>query len=271
MQKVYDATDKKVCDELSQKYRKTAADGLAYEPEVRPKTITNEARPGSPPKDPTKMPIDRDVTYERKARPGEWIPDPERPGRFVRADGSEWVDIPAKQSGQIYNEKFKETALEGASPETRAKYANMTPEAFGKRMDQTVTDRLSSDAYGRGASDLDTAVRNPAGTFTDPAGVGKTSEFKAQEWFERADHAKTPIERETCIAEGMRQTSKQFGNQIENRLSVLNKYRGEGSPNPGLPKVTPPGELKAGIGILKEVADGTISRRWRMPDWPVSA
>ncbi len=135
----------------------------------------------------------------------------------------------------------------------------MSPEEFGKRMDQTVTDRLSNDAYGRGASDLDTAVRNPAGSFSDPAGVGKTSEFKAQEWFERADHAKTPIEREACIAEGMRQTSKQFANQIDNRLEVLNKYRGEGSPNPGLPKVTPPGELKAGIDVLKKVADGSIS------------
>ena len=259
IQKVYDATDKKVCEELSQKYRKTAADGSAYEPEVRPKTITNEAKPGSTPKDPTKMPIDRDVTYERKARPGEWIPDPEKPGKFVRAEGGEWVDIPAKQSGQVYNEKFKETALEGASAETRAKYANMSPEEFGKRMDQTVTDRLSNDAYGRGASDLDTAVRNPAGTFSDPAGVGKTSEFKAQEWFERAEQAKTPVEREACVAEGMRQTSKQFGNQIENRLEVLNKYRGEGSPNPGLPKVTPPGELKAGIDVLKKVADGSIS------------
>ena len=276
MQKVYDATDHKVCEELNQKYRKTLDDGSVHEPEIRRKEITNEPKPGSPPKDPTKMPIDRDVTYERKARAGEWIPDPEKPGAFVRAEGDrwipdpnkpgafvkvegEWVDIPAKESGEIYNGKFKETALEGASPETRAKYDKMTNDEFGKRMDQTVTDRLSKDAYGRGASDLDTAVRTPAGTFSDPAGVGKTSEFKAQEWFERAGQAKTPVEREACIAEGMRQTSKQFGNQIENRLEVLNKYRGEGSPNPGLPKVTPPGELKEGIDVLRKVADGSIS------------
>ena len=259
MQKVYDATDDKVYQELNQKYRKTLEDGSVYEPEVRRKEITNEPKPGSPPKDPTKMPIDRDVTYERKARPGEWIPDPAQQGKFIEAKGGEWVDVPAKQSVEIYNRKFHETALEGASPEMRAKYANMTPDEFGKRMDQTVTDRLSNDAYGRGASDLDTAVRNPAGRFSDPAGVGKTSEFKAQEWFERADQAKTPIERETCIAEGMRQTSKQFGNQIENRLEVLNKCRGEGSTNPGLQKITPPGELKAGIDILKKVADGSIS------------
>jgi hypothetical protein len=217
MQKVYDATDKKVCDELTEKYRKPSADGTVHEPQVRRKEITNEPKPGDPPKDPTKVPIDRDVTFERKARPGEWIPDPEKPGTFVQADGSEWVDIPSSQSGQIYDKKFQETALEGASAQTRAKYAKMSPEEFGRRMDQTVTDRLSNDAYGRGASDLDTAVRNPAGSFSDPAGVGKTSEFKAQEWFEKAGHAKTPIERETCIAEGMRQTSKQFGNQIEGR------------------------------------------------------
>ncbi len=51
----------------------------------------------------------------------------------------------------------------------------------------------------------------------------------------------------------------QRGNQIENRLEVLNKCRGEGSTNPCLQKITPPGELKAGIDILKKVADGSIS------------
>ncbi len=259
IQKIYDETDDKVCRELNQKYLEVDKDGGIYNPEVRPKSITNAPKPGDPPKDPTKMSIDRDVTYERRAKPGELIPNPKRPGQWIRAEGGEWVDIPARESGLIYDEKFKETALAGASPETRAKYEHMTAEQFGRHMDQTVTDRLNKDAYGSRAGDLHTAVKNPAGKFSDPSGVAKTSEFKAHEWYEKADHAKTTVERETCIAEGMRQTSKQFGNQIENRLKVLNQYRGEGSANPGIPPITPPGELKKGIEILKEVADGKIS------------
>lgn len=259
IQKIYDETDDKVCRELNQKYLEVNKDGGIYNPEVRPKSITNAPKPGDPPRDPTKMSIDRDVTFERKAKPGEFIPDPERAGHFIRAEGGEWVDIPARNSGAIYNEKFKETALAGASPETRAKYEHMTADEFGRHMDQTVTDRLANDAYGRGVSDLRTAVEDPAGKFSDPSGIARTSEFKAHEWYEQADHAKTTLERETCIAEGMRQTSKQFGNQIENRLKILNQYRGEGSANPGIPAITPPGELKKGIEILKEVADGKIS------------
>jgi len=250
IKQIYTETDAKVCAELSK----------THGPGVRAKSITNEPKPGAPPKDPTKMPIDRDVTYERPAKPGEWIPDAKESGKFVKAKGGEWVDVPAKDSGKVYAEKFKETALKGASPATKAKYKDMPPEKFAKHMDQTVTDRVASDAYGRGPKDLETAVKNPAGEFADPAGVGKTAEFKGNEWFERAEKdARTPAEHETFVAEGMRQTSKQYGNQIENRLDVLNQNRGAGSSNPDVPKVTPPGELKAGIDIMKKVADGKMS------------
>ena len=260
IQKIYDKTDGKVCNELKQQLRTADSNGNVHEPEVRVKSISNEPKPGAAPKDPSKMSIDRDATFERTAAPGELIPDPETPGMFTEAKGGEWVDVPAKKSASVYNKNFKETALEGASPEARAKYANMTPEQFGKHMDQTVTDRIANDAYGRGPRDLDTAVRNPGGEFSDPSGVAKTSEFKASEWYEKAERdAKTPAEHETYVAEGMRQTTKQFGNQVENRMEILNKFRGEGSANPDLPKVTPPPELKAGIDILRKVADGTSS------------
>ena len=250
IKQIYNKTDSKVCGEL----------GKTYGEGVRPKSITNEPKPGSPPKDPSKMSIDRDVTYERPASKGELIPDPKTPGKFIEAKGGEYVDIPAKESGKVYAEKFKETALEGASQQTRDKYKDMTPEQFTKRMDQTVTDRVASDAYGRGPSDLNTAVKDPAGDFSDPSGVGQTSEFKANEWYEKAERdAKTPEEHETYVAEGMRQTTKQYGNQIQNRLDILNQNRGPGTTRPDLPPVTPPPELKAGINIIKQVSDGKMS------------
>ena len=250
LKQIYDKTDGKVCQELGKKY----GEG------VRPKSITNEPKPGSPPKDPSKMSVDRDVTYERPAKKGEWIPDPKTPGKFIEAKGGEYVDIPAKESGKVYADKFKETALEGASQQTRDKYKDMTPEQFTKRMDQTVTDRVASDAYGRGPSDLETAVKDPSGDFSDPSGVGQTSEFKANEWYEKAEReAKTHEEYETFVAEGMRQTTKQYGNQIQNRLDLLNQNRGPGTTRPDLPPVTPPPELKAGIDIIKQVSDGKMS------------
>ena len=250
IKQIYDKTDSKVCNELGKKY----GEG------VRPKSITNEPKPGSPPKDPSKMSIDRDVTYERPAKKGEMIPDPKIPGKFNEAKGGEYVDIPAKESGKVYAEKFKETALEGASQKTRDKYKDMSPEKFTKHMDQTVTDRVASDAYGRGPSDLDTAIKNPAGDFSDPSGVGQTSEFKANEWYEKAEReATTHEEHETYVAEGMRQTTKQYGNQIQNRLDLINQNRGPGSSHPELPPVTPPPELKAGIDIIRQVSDGKMS------------
>lgn len=167
------------------------------------------------------------------------------------------VDIPAKESGRVYNEEFKKAALEGASPETKAKYDGMSADEFAKKMDQTVTDRLSNDAYGRGPTDLNTATKDPKGDFSDPGGVGKTAEFKANEWYEKAERdATNPAEHETYVAEGMRQTSKQYGNQVQNRLDALNENRG----GPGQPpKVDPPPKLKEGVDILKEVADNKCS------------
>jgi hypothetical protein len=170
------------------------------------------------------------------------------------------VDVPAKESSAVYHEKFKEAALDGASPEMQAKYKDMPPHEFAKHMDQTVTDRMANDAYGRGPKDLETAVKSPGGEFSDPSGVGRTAEYKAHEWFERAERdARTPAEHETCVAEGMRQATKQYGNQVQNRLDVLNKFRGEGSHNPDIPKITPPGELKAAMEIMQKVTDGKIS------------
>jgi hypothetical protein len=227
---------------------------------VRAKNITNTPRPGAPAKDPSKLSIDRDVTYERQAYPGELIPDPDTPGMFIKAKGDEWVDIPARESSDVYARRFKEAALAKASPEMQAKYKDMPPAEFAKRYDQTVTDRLASDAYGRGPKDLETAVSDPAGSFSDPVGMGKTAEYKANEWYMRAEReAKTPAEREAFVAEGMRQTTKQFGNQVEGRLEVLNKNRGEGSGNPHLRKVEPPPALQLGIDTLRQVDAGTMS------------
>ncbi len=247
MKQIYNETDNRTCKQLSEQLGTP----------VRPKEITNKPGAGSPPKDPTKVSYDRDVTYERQAKAGELIPHPDKPGEFIKAKGGEWVDVPPKQSAPVYNEHFKNVALEGASPETRAKYGDMSPEEFGKKMDQSVTDRTSSESYGRGPGDLKTATQDPSGSFSDPSGVGKTSTYKADEWYHKADtEAHSPAERETFVAEGMRQTTKQFGNQVNGRLDVLNQNRGGST---GEPRVEPPPKLKQGIEIMQGVENGTKS------------
>ncbi|HWR59190.1 MAG TPA: hypothetical protein VN328_09910, partial [Thermodesulfovibrionales bacterium] len=247
IKKIYKETDKNTCKELKEQLGDI----------VRVKEITNKPSPGSPPKDPTKVSYDRDVTFERLARPGEMIPHPKKPGEFIEATGSEWVDIHPEVSAPVYNKHFKDSALSGASPETKAKYKGMSANDFANKMDQTVTFRQSNDSYGRGPSDLNTAVRNPAGQFTDPAVIGKAAEFKANEWYHKAHEAGvTAAQGETFIAEGMRQTTKQFGNQVMGRLEVLNQNRGGLF---GPPKIEPPPKLVEAINIMKRVDEKGIS------------
>jgi hypothetical protein len=204
--------------------------------------------------------VDRDVTFERKAIPGELIPHPEQPGQWVRAGDNDWVDVPAGESGKVYNEEFKKAALDGASDATKEKFKDMPADKFAKRFDQTVTDRLASDAYGRGPMDLETAVKNPAGKFSDPAGMGKTAEYKSNEWFERAERdARTPAEHETYVAEGMRQATKQYQNQVGGRLKALNATRGPGTDRPHLAPIEPPPKLAQAMEIMNKVQDGTLS------------
>ena len=244
LKEAYKETDKATCDELSKQN-----DGA----KVREKPITNAPRPGAKPKDPTKSSYDRDVTFEREAKPGELIPDPKEPGKFTKAKGGEWVDIPPEKSAPVYNKNFKESLLKGASPETQNKYKDMHPDEFAHKMDQTVTDRMSNDAYGRGQSDLQTATQDPTGNFSDPSGIGKTVEFKGNEWFHK--ESSSPAEHESNVAEGMRQSTKQYDNLVNARLHAINENRAA----EGKPPMEPPPKLAESIKIMEKVDAGKIS------------
>jgi hypothetical protein len=120
-------------------------------------------------------------------------------------------------------------------------------------MDQTVTDRMANDAYGRGQSDLQTAIADPTGNFSDPSGIAGTVEFKANEWYHKP--GETPAKTESNIAEGMRQTTKQFDNLVNARLHAINQNRAAD----GRPPMEPPTKLADGIKIMEKVERKEIS------------
>jgi hypothetical protein len=185
------------------------------ESDVRVFSASNPKKPSGT----TKSSYDRDITYQRRAREGEMVRDPSDPSGFheVKAGEQRWVDIPASTTEKHYARNFYEAATgkQGASDSEVQSYA--------RAHDQTCTDRLSGDAYGSSRQDLDTAMKHPGRDFSDPQQVGQCMEYKANEWFEKADHLEhsNPSEAEGCRAEGMRQTSKQYDNQVKARVEAL--------------------------------------------------
>jgi len=127
---------------------------------------------------------------------------------------------------------------------------------YSKKMDQACTDRLDAEAYGNGDADLQTAVKGDykGRDFDDVEGVGKTMEHKQYEWrneahecsekakglrteaddlrakgdIDGADRATRQADEleshaEGLTEEGYRQTTKQYGNQLEARVDAANQ------------------------------------------------
>ncbi|SMH30835.1 hypothetical protein [Maritimibacter sp. HL-12] len=204
-----------------------------------------------------KASFDQDVTY--RVRQDEVI-DP-RTGKVQEG----FADVPKTDSQRIYNEEFYKARHGGdlptrVNPETgKLEVDTDAVNKYAKDMDQACTDRLDAEAYGTGDRDLKTAVdpQHRGRDFEDVEAVGKTMEHKNYEWQNeaaktradanaldaRADtleaggkmqeaaevraeandlHAKA----EGQIEEGYRQTTKQFKNQLEDRVAKLNEQHG---------------------------------------------
>jgi hypothetical protein len=215
-------TRQQLKDQLNEIYKETDAGtktDLAAEYGV-PENNIRTFNPSNPkkPSDKVTVSYDRDVTYQRLCKEGEIIRDP-LSGKFRKANAEDWVDIPADVTEKHYARNFYEAATgqQGASDSQVQDYAHAH--------DQTCTDRLSPDAYGNRQRDLDTALKYPGRDFSDPQQIGQCMEYKANEWFEKADHveATNPSEAEGYRAEGMRQTFKQYDNQVLKRVEALEK------------------------------------------------
>lgn len=200
-----------------------------------------------------KSSYDRDITAQRKARPGELVADPNSPSGFrkVKEGETAWVDVPAKDLESVYSKHFYGEA-NNIPPDKRGSVDPQKASEFSKQYDQTCTDRLSSDSYGRYNKDLRTAISKPGQKFTDSGQIAGVMEYKANEWYEKADHIQhtDPVAAEGYRAEGMRQTSKQWNNQAVRRAEAM---RSQGK------EVQIPKKLDAAMQEMKNVESGKIS------------
>lgn len=208
-----------------------------------------------------KISYDKDITV----RIEQEVRDP-RTGKLTKG----YVDVPSKDLKRIYNDEFYKAAKNGEIPLKETSVKGMYEvdykkiDNYAKRMDQTTTDRLSADAYGTGDQDLKIALkdnyRNKA--FTDVEAIGKTMEFKANEWdklgkdfYDKALEAEKKgnftkayelrIKGEDCKTESIRQTVKQFNNQVLKRVEVANSLK------PGTAKI--PNKLFEAIKVMEQV------------------
>ena len=210
LKEVYKNVDQQVIAELKQKY----GDDVRIFNATNPKKSTASESTS----------YDRDITAQRKAKPGEYVRDPNAPGGFHKVQPGEtrWVDVPAKELEGTYSKHFYGEA-NNIPPGQRGNIDPKQAIEFAKQHDQTCTDRLSADSYGSSNKDLQTALTKPGDKFTDPGQIAGVMEYKANEWFEKADHIQRtdPVAAEGYRAEGMRQTTKQWNNQAVRRVEAL--------------------------------------------------
>ena len=178
-------------------------------------------------------------------------------------------DVPAKQLQEVYDRNLLKVTKGGTyddlvrklgkeaegGPATLDDLLRRDALANARKLDQTAVDRLSADAYGRNAGDLDVALHRPGADFSDVTAVGKTVAYKGHEWFKDAEKlagAGTQagkVEAEKFLSEGMRQVTKQFDNQLIRRYEALG--------NLGTAGLQPiPEHLRVGVELMRQVEKG---------------
>lgn len=227
MGQVYDGTDDAVKREIAKKY------GVAPE-DVQIVKPTN-------PSTRVKVGADRDVCVRIRVKPGEVVPN--RYGRLVKADDQSrlWKDVPHDDLKPVYERHFFEKA-NGRPPASAQEAAD-----FAKELDQVATSRLHSEAYGGTHADLTAATKAPMAPFSDPTQVGQAAGFKGHHAFKESAELRAmgQVEKaEALQADGMRQVTKQFDNQVMGRTKALERH--------GMDVKPPPPKLQQAVDIMKK-------------------
>lgn len=184
----------------------------------------------------------------------------------TRTENGKLVEQEGTGSRDIYNQEFYrerhgeypyKTDASGrviTGPDGKPVIDQAKCNEYAEHMDQTVTDRFHTDAYGGGKEDIGPATRGDmkGKPYKDLEATTRTMETKVYEWYDRAERAMKSGDPKAAGAykeEGMRQLTKQFKNQIE---PVVNKYNElAGYPDPPIARI--PENVRAGVEIMNRV------------------
>jgi hypothetical protein len=288
MQKIYEQTDARTKQELAEQLNAERKQRIAAAEKSGNKELADLLRSGrdltaadikvfnpTNPSTVVKVGADRDVTMRYRPQPGDIVqvrtrgegnstvlqhgrvnPDGTvtvkgRDGQAIKVQPGDF-DVPSKTLKSVYEKNFYEAATGKKAPADAKERAD-----FAEKHDQACTDSQHKESYGRHASDLNTAMKKPGRDFSDPEQVGQAIAFKGQERFAKAEQLRKAGrhgEAETELAEGMRQTTKQWKNQIEKR-----RIAAHGKLDPDTRVLPPDARLQKAIDIMNEVGDGKLS------------
>lgn len=228
--------DKAVKEKIAQRY------GL----DVKDVEIIKPTNPSVKPK----VGSDVDFTIRVKAKPGEIVADPNNPGKFIKVQPGDVVtkDVPVKEAQQIYNRELY-AKVTGEPIPTDPKKLEVFQEQANKLahdMDHVAGHRVGTESYGASQVDLEVILQKNGGRFTDPEQAGHLAAFKSNHLYAEAETIITadPNKAEALVAEGIRQTTKQYSTLIETRISAL---QGKGI------NASVDSRLTQAVDILKEV------------------
>jgi len=235
---------KLITDDVDQAMKEKIAQRYGLDPKdveiVKPTNPTAKPKIGS----------DLDFTVKVKAKPGEIVPDPNKPGNFIQVKAGDNLtkDVPIKDAQEIYNRELYNKVTGEPIPTDPEKFKAFQAEAdkLAHDMDHVAGHRVGAESYGASQQDLEVILKKSGGQFTDPEQAGMVASYKSTHLYQQAENiAKVdPNKAEQLIADGMRQTTKQYNNLIETRVGVLQSQGVEAAVESRLTKA---------VDILKQV------------------
>ncbi|MFA9422878.1 MAG: hypothetical protein ACERLG_04835, partial [Sedimentibacter sp.] len=163
-------------------------------------------------------------------------------------------DIPADKVRMMQNEEVFKAWNNGDLPlKSDGTIDYDAVKKFADDMDYTVVDARSADAYGT-VGDLQQALKNDGTVrqYGDPEVVSKAISYKSDEWFNKGSNklqSGNIVDAEGDIAEGIRQSTKQFDSQLVYQVKAINT-------KVGTTKIVIPEKLAEGMAVLKQIGYG---------------
>ena len=149
---------------------------------VKPTNPTGKPKIGS----------DLDFTVKVKAKPGEIVPDPNKPGSFIQVKPGDNLDQGCSHQRRPGNLQ-QGTVQQGngrADPDRSAKFKAFQTEAdkLAHDMDHVAGHRVGAESYGASQQDLEVILQKSGGRFTDPEQAGMVASYKSTHLYQQAEN-----------------------------------------------------------------------------------